>query len=176
MEPMERAVRDDQDGTGNATFELVAGTAAAVVVAGFAAAALFPAPGPAGRVVVMAVAVGLCAAVATDWRAAAGVAVLAALVFVGFLTHRYGVLTGDPSPWSRTPLLGLATVLGRGYRGLTHATPQPRPRAGEEFVPSRPARSSPGVARTARAGRRLSPAGAGTTRSGTPTRVRSGPQ
>ena len=129
MEFMERTARDDEDGTVNATFELVAGTAA-VVVAGFAAVALLPAPGPFGRLAVLAVAVGLVAAVATDWRAAAGVAAVAALVFVGFLTHRYGVLTGDPAPWSCTPLLGFATVLGRGYRRLTHAVPKPQPQRG----------------------------------------------
>jgi hypothetical protein len=131
----ERMVRDDADGSVNATFELVAGTAA-VVVAGFAAVALFPAPGAAGRLVVLAVAVGLVAAVCTDWRAAAGVAAVAALVFVGFLTHRYGVLTGDPTPWSFTPLLGFATVLGRGYRRLTHAVPKPQPQGSEKLSAS----------------------------------------
>lgn len=124
-------MRDDEDGSVNATFELVAGTAA-VVVAGFAAVALLPAPGPAGRIVVMAIVVGLVAAVCTDWCAAAGVAAVAALVFVGFLTHRYGVLTGDPTPWSFTPLLGFAMVLGRGYRRLSHAVPKLRPQGSDE--------------------------------------------
>jgi hypothetical protein len=128
-------VRDDEDGTVNTTFELVAGTVA-VVVAGFVAVALFPAPGLAGRLVVTAITVGLFAAMATDWRAAAGVAVLAALVFVGFLTHRYGVLTGDPMPWSVTPLLGFAMLLGRGYRRLAHAVPMPLPQGNDGFSPS----------------------------------------
>jgi hypothetical protein len=131
---MECAVRDDEDGQVNATFELVAGTAA-VIVSGFVAAALFPGAEPAGRVVVMAVAVGLFAALTTDWRAGAGVAVIAALVFVGFLTHKYAVLTGDPTPWSFTPLIGLAALLGRGYHRLTQARPDPYPRDPDECEP-----------------------------------------
>jgi hypothetical protein len=110
-------VRDDEDGRVNATFELVAGTVA-VIVAGFVAAGLFPAAEPAGRVVVLVLAVGLFAAVCTDWRSAAGVAIAAALVFVGFLTHRDAVLTGDQTPWLCTPLFGLAALLGSGYRWL----------------------------------------------------------
>jgi hypothetical protein len=118
---MECAVRDNQDDNVNAIFELAAGTAV-VVVAGFVAAVMVPATEPAGRVAVMAVAVGVIAAACTDWRAGAGSAVTATLVFVGFLTHRYGVLTGDPAPWSFTPTIVLATLLGRGLRRLIRAS------------------------------------------------------
>jgi hypothetical protein len=133
-EAMECAVRDDEDGTENAAFELVAGTAA-VIVAGFVAAVLFPGAEPAGRVVVMALAVGLFAALTTDWRASVGVAVIAALLFVGFLTHKYAVLTGDPAPWSFAPLIGLATLLGRGCHRLTQPAPDPYPRNSVECEP-----------------------------------------
>jgi hypothetical protein len=118
LKAMERTVRDNEDGTLNATFELVAGTAAIVVMA-FAAAAMFSLGQPAGRVVIMAVAVGVLSALFTDWRAVAGIAVVASLVFVGFLTHQDAVLTGDPAPWFFTPLIGLAALLGSGYHRMT---------------------------------------------------------
>jgi hypothetical protein len=57
--------------------------AAALIVMGFAAVVLFPAGDLAGRVLVMAVTCGLLAAVFADWRAAAVVAGLAVLAFVG---------------------------------------------------------------------------------------------
>jgi hypothetical protein len=133
-EAMECAVRDREDSKENAAFELVAGTAA-VIVAGFVAAELFPGAEPAGRVVVMALAVGLFAALTTDRRASAGVAVIAALVFVGFLTHKYAVLTGDPAPWPFTPLIGLAALLGRGYHRLTQAGPDQYPRDSDKCDP-----------------------------------------
>jgi hypothetical protein len=103
------------DASSTAAFGL-AGGSAAVVVAALAAAAFMP-PGHVGaRSLVMAVTVGVLAATLTDWRACAGVAVLAALIFVGFLAHRDGVLTGDPSAWPYTIMIGLAAVLGRGER------------------------------------------------------------
>jgi hypothetical protein len=95
--------------------DTLAGTAA-VIVAGFAAAMMFPIGQPLGRVLVVAVAAGLISVPATDWRAGAAVTVLAILVFVGFLTHRYGTLTGDPAPWSCTPVIGFAALAGRAAR------------------------------------------------------------
>jgi hypothetical protein len=94
----------------------LAGGCAAVVGAALASAAFIP-PGHLGaRVLVMAVTVGVLAAVLSDWRACAGVAVVAALIFVGFLAHRDGVLTGDRSAWPYTIMIGLAAILGRGER------------------------------------------------------------
>lgn len=114
-------MRHNDDDAINATFETVAGTAALIVTA-FAAAVMFPAAEPAARVLVVAVTVGVLSARFTDWRACAGVAVIAALVFVGFLAHQYGVLTGEPTPWSFTPLIGFAALLGRGYRRLASSS------------------------------------------------------
>ena len=108
------------DGT-SAAFGLAGGCAAVVIVA-LATAALV-APGDlAGRVAAMAVAVGVLAAVLVDWRASLGVAVAAALIFVGFLAHRDGDLTGGTSAWAYTIAIGLALVLGRAQRLLRHAT------------------------------------------------------
>src|SRR6266511_4155819 len=108
------------DASSTAAFGL-AGGSAAVVVAALAAAAFMP-PGHVGaRSLVMAVTVGVLAATLTDWRACAGIAVLAALIFVGFLAHRDGVLTGDPSAWPYTIMIGLAAVFGRGRRWLRRA-------------------------------------------------------
>jgi hypothetical protein len=110
----------DEDRNAAAGFELAAGCVA-VVGAAFTAAAVF---GPAqwsARVLLMAVAAGLVAAVVKDWRASAGVALIAALLFVGFLTHRAGRLTGDPAPWPDTLVIGLAALLGRAVRAAEAA-------------------------------------------------------
>jgi cell division protein FtsW (lipid II flippase) len=108
------------DASSTAAFGLAGGCAAAVVAA-LAAAAFMP-PGHLGaRMLVMAVTVGILAAVLTDWRACAGVAVVAALIFVGFLAHRDGVLTGDTRAWPYTIIIGVAAVLGRGRRWMRHA-------------------------------------------------------
>lgn len=114
-------MRDDEGATG-AAFEFAAGTAA-IIVGGFAAATLFHPAEPAGRALVMAVVVGVLCVLFTDWRACAGIAVIAVLVFVGFLTHQYGTLTGAPTPWSYSPVFGFAMLVGRGYRRLTRAEP-----------------------------------------------------
>jgi hypothetical protein len=64
----------------------------------------------------MAVVVAALAAVLVDGRAALGVAVVAALIFVGFLAHRDGVLTGGASVWPYTIIIGLGALLGRSHR------------------------------------------------------------
>jgi hypothetical protein len=111
---------DVDDASATAAFGLAGGCAAVVVTA--LAAAAFIAPDQMGaRSLVMAVAVGVLAAVLTDWRACAGVAVVAAVIFVGFLAHRDGVLTGDTSAWSYTIMIGIAAVLGRGRRWMRSA-------------------------------------------------------
>jgi hypothetical protein len=120
------AMSDHDDATANAVFETVAGVTA-VVAAGFAAAAVFPSADSEARVVLVALAAGVLSALLTDWRACTAVTVIAALVFVGFLTHRYGTLTGNPGPWSFTPLIGLGALTGRGYRRMVHRAPAPIP-------------------------------------------------
>jgi hypothetical protein len=127
-----------------APFELAAGCVA-VVVAAFVAAAAFGPAEPVDRAVVMAIAVALLATVLRDWRACAGVTVLAALVFVGFLAHQAGQLTGDPTPWRYTLILGSAALLGRGPRWIRAAAaarfrvPSVRPLRRRSAVPTRAA-------------------------------------
>jgi len=100
-----------------AAFGLAGGCAAMGVVA-LGTAALV-APGDlAGRAAAMAMAVGVLAAVLVDWRASTGVTVVAALIFVGFLAHRDGDLTGSASAWPYTTAIGFALVLGRGARWI----------------------------------------------------------
>ena len=77
------------------------------------------------RVTAMAVVTGVLAAVLRDWRACAGVTAVAALIFVGFLAHRDGILTGNPSAWDFTLAIGVAAVLGRGLRRIGLALPVP---------------------------------------------------
>lgn len=110
---MRTAVDDEREST--AAFELAAG-GVAVVAAAFAAAAAFGPREPIGRVLIMGVAAGLLAVLVREWRAVAGVAAIAALVYVGFLAHRAGQLSGDPTPWPYTLVIGLAALLGRGWR------------------------------------------------------------
>jgi hypothetical protein len=103
-----------------AAFGLAGGCAAVVIVA-LVAAGLF-APGDlAGRAAAMAVAVGVLAAVLVDWRASAGVAVVAALIFVGFLAHRDGELTGSATAWPYAAAIGVTLILGRGGRWIRSA-------------------------------------------------------
>jgi hypothetical protein len=40
---------------------------------------------------------------------------------VGFLAHRDGVLTGNPSAWGHAIGIGLAAALGRGVRQISRA-------------------------------------------------------
>lgn len=94
--------------------ELVAG-AAGVVVAAFAAAVVFPAEEPVGRVMVMAAACGLLAASLSDWRATLVTAAMAAGVFVGVLADG---APPTPTPQGFTPIFVVAVVLGVGNRRL----------------------------------------------------------
>jgi hypothetical protein len=109
------------------TRQVIAGSAM-VVVAGFAAGVLFPTAEPVGRVLVMALATGVLAALVTDWRACLGVLVTSMLVFGGVLVPGFGGNAGGPAPWSYTPLLVFATMLGFGFRRIigpgTAADPQ----------------------------------------------------
>jgi cell division protein FtsW (lipid II flippase) len=99
----------------------LAGGCAAVVVAALATAAVVAPAHVGARMLIMAVTVGVLAAVLTDWRACLGVAVVGALIFVGFLAHRDGVLTGSTAAWPYTIMIGLAAVLGRAVRRMRHA-------------------------------------------------------
>ncbi|WP_433294238.1 hypothetical protein ACQP2F_32585 [Actinoplanes sp. CA-030573] len=105
----------DDDALPRAAVAVVAGYGA-VIAAAFIAAGLLPVHDLAARALTVAVVATVAAALIEDWRAAAGVTVFAALVFVGFLAHRYGVLTGDASAWSYTPVVVAGAVLGRGRR------------------------------------------------------------
>ena len=127
----------DETATVAVTRQVIAGSAM-VVVAGFAAAVLFPTE-PVGRVLVMALATGVLAALVTDWRACLSVLVTSMLVFGGVLVPGSGVNVGGPIPWSYTPLLILATTLGIGYRRMidpgTAADPQSSNRPPDEIGP-----------------------------------------
>jgi hypothetical protein len=100
----------------SAGFGLAAGCGA-VVVAALAAALLAP-QDLAARALVVALTAGFTSVLIADWRACAGVTVFAGLVFVGFLAHRYGDLTGDASAWTYTIIIVLAALLGRGQRWM----------------------------------------------------------
>lgn len=96
----------------------LAGGCVGVIGAAFVGAALFPAGDSGARMLVMALAAGVVAAIVRDWRACLGVTVFAALVYVGFLAGRDGELTVHGSAWAYTLLIGLAALLGRGQRRL----------------------------------------------------------
>lgn len=97
----------------------LAGGCVAVIGAGFLAAAITS--GDVGRLVVLAIAVGVIAARTVDWRACLGSTAFAALVYVGFLAGHQGVLTGDAPAWEATLLIGFAALLGRGQRWMRAA-------------------------------------------------------
>jgi hypothetical protein len=101
-------------------FDLALGSAG-VVVAAFGAAVLFRPGEPGDRAMVVAIGVAVVAAIMRDWRATAGITVLAALTFVGFLAHRAGQLTGDPAPWRYTPIIIVAALAGRAVQVIRAA-------------------------------------------------------
>ena len=101
-----------------------------LVIASFAAIVLFSPEEPPGRIVVLAVACGIVASTLTDWRSAVGLILGAGFVFVVVLAGRPDTQPGHPAPLSYTPLIGLAVLLGYGYRTLT-ATQQ---RTGIDYV------------------------------------------
>jgi hypothetical protein len=104
------------------SFGLLAGCAA-VVGAAFVAALMFTPTESIARLVVMAAAVLGVTAATRDWRAAAGAAALAVLVFVGFLVNRDGVLTGNEHAWADASVLPAAALAGWTRR-------LPRPKVG----------------------------------------------
>jgi hypothetical protein len=87
-----------------------------VVVAAFAAVVLFPAGPMAGRAAVMAVAVGCATRYVADWRVCTAVTALSMLVLVAALAD--GMPTTEHQPWSYTPVIVLAAVLGSDYRRM----------------------------------------------------------
>jgi len=129
---------DDEWGL-SAAFDLAIGWGG-VVVAAFSAAILFKAAEEVDRAVVMAIGVAVLAAVMRDWRATAGITVLAALVFVGFLVHQAGQLTGNPAPWRYTLIIGAAAAFGRAARALYAALRRRGPHLVAEHSPGSPAR------------------------------------
>jgi hypothetical protein len=117
---MRREVDPDNDLPRNPSLglRLVAGCAV-VVAAAVVVVLLVPAEALPLRVLVMAVVVGVYAAVVPDTRATVGTALIAALVFAGFLADGYGALgfrAGDVACY--TALIGFATVLGLGQRWM----------------------------------------------------------
>jgi hypothetical protein len=92
------------------------GGCAAIVGAAFAAAVMFSPGETVARLVVMSLAMAGVTALTRDWRASAGAAVLAVLVFVGFLVDRAGVLTGDPGAWVFAAVIPVAALAGWSRR------------------------------------------------------------
>jgi hypothetical protein len=130
---------DNEEWGLSAAFDPLVGWAG-VIVAAFAAAILFRPAEQVDRAVVMAIGVAVLAAALRDWRVTAGITVLAALVFVGFLAHRAGQLTGDPAPWRYTLFIGAAAVAGRSGRAIRVPLARMLHRRGDRSaVPTRPA-------------------------------------
>jgi hypothetical protein len=108
------------------------GTAAMIAVA-FGAAA-FTDHGTVQRLLVMALAVGLGAALISDWRYSAGLGVIGYLLYVGFLANSYGELAwqGDSALWD-VGIFALAYFFGAGQRRLrAEVAPEPDQPRGDE--------------------------------------------
>jgi hypothetical protein len=101
----------------------LAGGCVAVIGAGFVAAGVFAPAEDGPRLVVMALTAGVLGAVLADWRACLGVTTFAVLVFVGFLAGRDGDLLTHGPAWSYAVLIGLAALLGRGWRLVSGGLP-----------------------------------------------------
>ncbi|MFF5297662.1 hypothetical protein [Paractinoplanes globisporus] len=99
----------------------LAGGCVGVIGAAFVSAAAFPPAETGARLLVMALAAGVIAAIVADWRAWLGVTVFAALVYVGFLAGHDGTLTVHGSAWASTLLIAFAALLGRGQRWMRQA-------------------------------------------------------
>lgn len=99
----------------------LAAAAAATVTATTVAAALFPAAETGARLVVVAIAIGGCAAL-THVRTALATACLGYLLFTGFLVNTRGELTweGTTSLWQLLTIT-TATGIGRACRWLRTA-------------------------------------------------------
>lgn len=96
----------------------VAGGCAAAVGAALVAGALFPGSDTAARAAVMSVMIGVFAATVADLVAVLAVAVVAALLFVGFLVNESGVLALPGDTWRDLVPLGAAAVLGCAWRRI----------------------------------------------------------
>jgi hypothetical protein len=136
-------VPEDDEAFPQAAAGLAAGCVAVVAV-GFIAAGAFPAHDLMARAVALALVAGVAAALIDAWWSAAGVAVFAALVFVGFLAHRYGVLTGGPSAWPDTAVIASAALAGHAARRaravlpavMASARQRPGPRMTDAVTPA----------------------------------------
>ncbi|MEV4628230.1 hypothetical protein AB0J90_18330 [Micromonospora sp. NPDC049523] len=125
----EAASENDLSENSGLSLRLVAGWAV-VVAAAVVVALLVPADALPLRVLVLAAVVGVYAAVVPDTRATLGTALIAVLVFTGFLAAGYGALgfrAGDIA--SYTALIGFATVLGLGQRWMRAGFVRPEPGA-----------------------------------------------
>jgi hypothetical protein len=74
-----------------------------VLAAAFVAAALFPDDEVGGRVVVMAIMVGVYAAMVAELKAVVVVTGLAGLVFIGCVLLLLGAVLGRAQRWMRSP-------------------------------------------------------------------------
>ena len=101
----------------------LAGGCTAVVGAALVAAWMFTPGETVARLVVMALAAAAVTALTRDWRASTGAAGLAVLIFVGFLSGRAGVLTGDAAGWAEAAAIPAAALAGFARR-----IRRPRPR------------------------------------------------
>jgi hypothetical protein len=102
------------------------GTGAMIVAAVVAAA--FTDPATVQRLLVMALAVGLGAALIRDWRYSVALAAIGYLLYLGFLVNNYGELTwhGSSSLWDLTIFI-MAYLLGLAQRWIrSEVRPQER--------------------------------------------------
>jgi len=86
------------------------------------------------RLVVMSLATVGVTALSRDWRAGAGGAALAVLIFVGFLVNRDGVLTGSASGWAEAAVIPVAALGGFARR---IRWPHPGNRLAAAWLPGR---------------------------------------
>ncbi|WP_433318366.1 hypothetical protein ACQP0U_11985 [Micromonospora sp. CA-269861] len=87
-----------------------------MIAASLVAATLFSRSEMPGRVLIVAVAAGVFAAMVPDLCAVVAVTGLAVATFVGFLANEFGELSGGGGAWSYAVVIGFASTLGIGYR------------------------------------------------------------
>lgn len=82
-------------------------------------AAVFTDQGSVVRLLVMAGAVGVGAALIADWRYSAALGGIGYLLYVGFLVNRYGELSwSGRDTWCELAIFTFAFVLGLGQRWM----------------------------------------------------------
>ncbi|RKN41101.1 hypothetical protein [Micromonospora endolithica] len=96
----------------------VAAGAVATIGAAVLSTVIFPPADQAGRLLLVAIVVGVFAARVADLRAVGAVTALAMATFVGFLVNRFGDLTGSAEGWALASVIGFAAVLGLGFHRM----------------------------------------------------------